>query len=148
MTEIRSTAKGVRGWASADKRARGVNNRGGGALTERTQRQGMWVLTDGPGRRARVREAVSRDLGHAIKIGRGRSDRGGERLRAAPLLSSAMKSPELGRVRAMAVPGSPELVREGEDDTAISMAGLWPRVRGQRGGHGRERASGGPEELR
>jgi hypothetical protein len=59
---------------------------------------------------------------------------GGERLRAAPLLSAAVKSPELGRVRATAVPGSPELVREGEDDPTNSMAGLWPRVRGQRGG--------------
>jgi hypothetical protein len=48
----------------------------GGALTERAQHQGMRALTDGPGRRARVREAVSRDLGRAIKIGRGRFDRG------------------------------------------------------------------------
>jgi hypothetical protein len=73
---------------------------------------------------------------------------GGERRRAAPLLSSMVKSPELGRVRATVVPGSPELVREGEDDSANSMAGLWPRVRGQRGGNGGEKASGGPEELR
>jgi hypothetical protein len=96
-----------------------------------------------------VREVVSRDLGRAIKIRRGRSDRGGggERLRAAVLLSAAVKSSELGRVRATAVPGSPELVREGEDDSANSMAGLWPRVRGQRGGNGGEKALGGPEEL-
>jgi hypothetical protein len=71
----------------------------------------------------------------------------GERLRAVPLLLAAVKSPELGRVRATAVPGSPELVREGEDDSANSMAGLWPRVRGQRGGNGGEKALGGPEEL-
>jgi hypothetical protein len=86
-----------------------------------------------------VREAVSRDLGRAIKIRRGRSGRGGERLRAAPLLPTAVKSPELGRVRATAVPGSPGLVREGEDDSANSMPGLWPRVRGQRGGNGEEK---------
>jgi hypothetical protein len=73
-----------------------------------------------------VREAVSRDLGRAIKIGQGRSDCGGERLLAAPLLSAAVKSPELGRVRARVVPGSPELGREGENDTANSVAGLWP----------------------
>jgi hypothetical protein len=120
----------------------------GGALTERAQRQGTRVLTDGPGRRTRVREAVSRDLGRVIKIGRGRSDRGGERLRAAPLLSAAVKSPELGRVHATVVPGSPELVREREDDSANSMAGLWSRDRGQRGENGGEKASGGPKELR
>jgi hypothetical protein len=80
-----------------------------------------------------VREAVSRDLRRAIKIGRGRSDQGGERLWAVPLLSAAVKLPELGRVRATAVPGSPELVREGEADSTNSMTGLWPRVRVQRG---------------
>jgi hypothetical protein len=53
---------------------------------------------------------------------------GGERLRAAPLLLAAVKSRELGRVRATVVLGSPKLVREGEDDSANSMAGLWPRV--------------------
>jgi hypothetical protein len=82
-----------------------------------------------------VREAVSCDLGRAIEIGRGRSNLGGERLQAAPLLPTAVKSPELGRVRATVVPGSPELVREGEDDSANSLAGLWPRDRGQRGGN-------------
>jgi hypothetical protein len=50
---------------------------GEGALTERAQRQGTRAQTGGLGCRARVREAVSRDLGHAIKIGRGRSDREG-----------------------------------------------------------------------
>jgi hypothetical protein len=61
-----------------------------------------------------MREAVSHDPGRAIEIEWGRSDQGGERLRAAPLLSSAVKSSELGQVRAMAVPGSPELIREGK----------------------------------
>jgi hypothetical protein len=49
----------------------------GGALTDRAQRQGMRALIDGPGRRAHVREAVSNDLGRAIEIGRGRSNREG-----------------------------------------------------------------------
>jgi hypothetical protein len=94
----------------------GVNDRGESALTERAQRQGTRALTDEPGRRVRVREVVSRDLGRAIKIGRRGSDRGGERLRAVLLLSTAVKLPELGQARARGVPGSPELVREGEDD--------------------------------
>jgi hypothetical protein len=95
-----------------------------------------------------VREVVSRDLGRAIKIGWERLIRRGERLRAAPLHPIAVKSPELGRARARVVPGSPELVREGENDPANSMAGLRPRDRGQRGGNGGEEASGGSEELR
>jgi hypothetical protein len=47
-------------------------------------------------------------------------------------------------VRATAVSGSPELVRDGEDDSANLMAGLWPRDRGQRGGNGGRKAPGGP----
>jgi hypothetical protein len=76
-----------------------------------------------------VREAVSRDLGRAIKIGWGRSYRagggGGERRRAAPLLLVTVKSPELGQARAKVVPGLPGLGREGENDTdtANSLAG-------------------------
>jgi hypothetical protein len=74
-----------------------------------------------------VREAVSRDLGRAIKIGRGRSDLGrGERLRAVPLHLAMVKSPELGQARSTAVLGSLGWVREGENDTANSLAGLWP----------------------
>jgi hypothetical protein len=91
-----------------------------------------------------VCEALSRDLGHAIKIEWRGSDRGGggERLQAALLLFAAVKSPELGQARARGVPGSLELVREGEDDSANLMAGLWPRDRGQRGENSGEKASG------
>jgi hypothetical protein len=95
-----------------------------------------------------VREAVSHDLGHAIKIERGRPDWGGERLRAAPLLPAAVKSPELGRASARVVTGSPGLCREGENVTANSVTGKRPRIRGQRGENGGEKALGGPEELR
>jgi hypothetical protein len=58
---------------------------------------------------------------------------GGERLRAAPLLFVAVKSPELGHARARVVPGSPGLGREGENVTANSVAGKRPRIRGQIG---------------
>jgi hypothetical protein len=44
-------------------------------------------------------------------------------------------------VRAIAVLGSLELVRDGEDDSGNSMAGLWPRDRGQRGGNRGEESS-------
>jgi hypothetical protein len=66
----------ARGRTSADKRASDVSDQGG-ALTVRAQRQGTRALIDGPERRAHVREAASRDLGRAIKIGQGRSNREG-----------------------------------------------------------------------
>jgi hypothetical protein len=72
----------------------------------------------------------------AIWAVRSRSDggdqTGGEWMWAAPLLPATVKSPELGRACARVVPWSSELGREGENDSANSMAGLWPRVRGQR----------------
>jgi hypothetical protein len=55
----------------------GVSGREGDGLTDRAQRQGTQALTGGSGRRVRTREAASRDLGRAIKIGRGRSTLGG-----------------------------------------------------------------------
>jgi hypothetical protein len=119
-----------------------------GARTERAQRQVTWALTGGPGAQGvRARSGI-RDLGRAIKIRRRGSDRGSEQLRAAPLLSAAVKSPELRQARARVAPGSPGLGREGENATANSMAGKRPRIRGQRGENGGEKASGGPEELR
>jgi hypothetical protein len=95
-----------------------------------------------------VREAVS-----VIWAVRSRSDKEirpgeGERLRAALLLSAAMKSPELGQTRARGVPGSQGLGREGENATANLVAGKRPRIRGQIGENAKEKASGGPEELR
>jgi hypothetical protein len=63
------------------------------ALTERAQRQGTRALTGGPGAQgARARSGI-RDLGRAIKIGRGNQTREDERLRAALLLFAAVKSP-------------------------------------------------------
>jgi hypothetical protein len=95
-----------------------------------------------------VREAVP-----TIWVVRSGSDEGDqtrrdERLRAALLLSAAVRSPKLGHARARGVPGSPGLGREGENATANSMAGKRPRVRGQRGKNDGEKFSGGPEELR
>jgi hypothetical protein len=43
-------------------------------------------------------------------------------LRAAPLLSMAVKSPELRQARARVAPGSLELGREGQGATENSMA--------------------------
>jgi hypothetical protein len=45
---------------------------------------------------------------------------------AAPLLSTAMKSPELRQARARVAPWSPELGRGEEGATANSMAGKRP----------------------
>jgi hypothetical protein len=47
---------------------------------------------------------------------------GNRRLQAAPLLSTAVRSPELRLARARVAPGSPELGREGENAMANSMA--------------------------
>jgi hypothetical protein len=92
-----------------------------------------------------VREAVP-----AIRAVRSESDggdqtRGNSRLRAAPLLSAAVKSPELRLARARVAPGSPELGREEEGAMANLMAGKRPRIHGQRGENGGEKASGRPE---
>jgi hypothetical protein len=69
-------------------------------------------------------------------------------LRAAPLLLAAVRSPELGRVRATVVPGSPELARNEGDDSANSLVGLWPQDRGQRGENDGEKALCGSEQFR
>jgi hypothetical protein len=84
------------------------------------------ALTGGLGRQACVREAVSRGPDRSIWIGRRGSDWGNRRLRAAPLLSAAVKSPELRQARARVAPGSPELGREEEGATMNSMAGKRP----------------------
>jgi hypothetical protein len=94
-----------------------------------------------------VREAVS-----AIWAVRSRSDRGdqiggSEQLRAALLISAAVRSQELTQARARVAPGSPGLGREGENATANSVAGKRPQIREQRGKNGGEKASDGPEEL-
>jgi hypothetical protein len=51
---------------------------------------------------------------------------GNRRLRAALLLSAAVRSLELRLARVRVAPGSPELGREGEGTTANSMAGKRP----------------------
>jgi hypothetical protein len=69
-------------------------------------------------------------------------------LRAASLLSMAVRSSELRLARARVALGSPELGREEEDATANSMAGKRPWIHGQRGENGGERVSGGLKKLR
>jgi hypothetical protein len=84
------------------------------------------ALTGGPGHQACGREAVSRGLGRAIKIGRREIRPGNRLLRAAPLLSAEVRSPELRQARARVAPGSPELDRGEEGATANSVAGKRP----------------------
>jgi hypothetical protein len=50
-------------------------------------------------------------------------------------------------VRATAVPVSPELARNEEEESANSLVGLWPRDRGQRGENGGEKAPGGSRQF-
>jgi hypothetical protein len=71
-----------------------------------------------------VREAVSRALVRAIRIRRRRSKPRADWLQAVPLLLAAVRSPELGWVRATAVPGSPGLARNEEEDTTNSLVGI------------------------
>jgi hypothetical protein len=47
-------------------------------------------------------------------------------MRAVLLLLATVRLPELGRVHAMAVPGSPKLARTEAEDSANSLVGLWP----------------------
>jgi hypothetical protein len=59
-----------------------------------------------------------------------------------------VRSPELERVRATVVPGSPGLARTEEEDSANSLVGLWPRDRGQRGENDRGKAPGWSRQFR
>jgi hypothetical protein len=121
----------VRGRASSVRRARGISNRGG----ERTDRAGLAPGNTGVDRRARgVGRACAKwyprsgscdqDRMEGIRPGRD------ERLRAALLLSTAVRSPELRQARARVVPGSSELGREGENATTNSVAVSGTIIRG------------------
>jgi hypothetical protein len=96
---------------------------------------------------ARARSGIPQSGSFDLNRRRG-SDQGSRRLRAAPLLSAAVKSPALRQARARVAPGSPELGRGEEGATANSMAGKRPRIHGQRGEHGGEKVSGGQGKLR
>jgi hypothetical protein len=76
----------------------------------------------GPRGNRRVRGSETFDLNRTERIGPGEI----RRLRAAPLLSAAVRSPELRLARARVASGSPEMGREGEGTTANSMAGKRP----------------------
>jgi hypothetical protein len=54
----------------------------------------------------------------------------------APLLLAAVRSLELGWVRAKAALGSPELAKNEGEGAANSLVRLWPRDQGQRGENG------------
>jgi hypothetical protein len=79
-----------------------------------------------------------------VEIKAGRADW----LQAAPLLLAAVRSPELGRVRAMAVPRSSGLARKEEEHSANSLVWLWQRDWGKRGENGGGKAPGGSGQLR
>jgi hypothetical protein len=51
----------------------------------------------------------------------------------APFLLVVVRSPELGRVRAMEAPGSPELAKNEAEGTTNTLVGLWPRDRVREG---------------
>jgi hypothetical protein len=105
--------------ARTDQRARAVNGRGrGSGLTGRAQCQGHRRATGGPRRKVRVREAVSRDLGHAIENRQLRSTPWGLRLQRCRSCSSAVKLLELGRVWATTVLRSLGLARIDEENQA------------------------------
>jgi hypothetical protein len=121
-----------------------VSNRGGGS----TDRAGLVPGDTGADRQARgagracaKRYPRSRpcDQDRTGEIRPGRD----ERLRAALLLSAAVRSLDLRQARARVAPGSPGLGREGENDTTNSVAGKWPRIRGQRGENGGDRRNSG-----
>jgi hypothetical protein len=84
-------------------------------------------LTSGArGVRACVREALSVVQAVRSESNGGDQTRGNRWLRAAPLLSAAVRSLELRLARARVALGSPELGREGEGTTMNSMAGKRP----------------------
>jgi hypothetical protein len=85
-----------------------VNDRGG----ERANRAGL-----APGGNGRLQGSEGSEPFDQDRAERNR------RLRTAPLLSAAVKSPELRQAQARVALGSPELDREGEGATANSMAG-------------------------
>jgi hypothetical protein len=81
-----------------------------------------WTEGIRPGGNKRLRGSESFDLNRMEGIRPG----GNKRLWAVPLLSTAVRSPELRLARAKVAPGSPKLGREGEGTTANSMAGKRP----------------------
>jgi hypothetical protein len=107
--------------------ARGVSGRGGG----RTDQAGPALEDLGADRRARASGhacAKRYPWSESFDLNRTEGTRPGRNrwLRAAPLLSTAVRSTELRLARARVAPGSPELSREGEGTTANSMVGKRP----------------------
>jgi hypothetical protein len=114
---------------SADRRVRGISDRGGG----RTDRTGPTPGNTGADRRARgIGRACAKryprsgpcDQDRTGEIRPGRD----EQLRVVLLLSAAVRSPEWRQACAREVSGSPGLGREGDNATTNSMAGKRPRI--------------------
>jgi hypothetical protein len=144
-------AEGVRARGQAlTGRPGDVSDRGGG----RTNRAGLapgdtgadrWARGAGRACAKRYPRSGPCDQDRMGEIRPGRD----ERLRAALLLSAALRLAELRQARARVAPGSPEWVRDGENDTANSVGGggkaTNPRSkRGERRGEGLGRVGGTP----
>jgi hypothetical protein len=71
-----------------------------------------------------VREAVSRDLGRAIRIVRWRSTPGELMAAGGAAPAHGGEVAEVGAGAATVVPGSPGLARNEEEDSANSLVGL------------------------
>jgi hypothetical protein len=126
MAEIRSAGSAqTRAWARTDQWGQGGQRPRRGGRTERpgpvpgAQATDRWVRAQG----ARARSGIlrsgpcDRDRMRVIKAGRA------EWLQATALLAT-VRSPELGRVRATVVPGSPELARNEGEGVVNSLVGF------------------------
>jgi hypothetical protein len=103
----------------------------------------MWVRASGARARGGIPWSGPFDLNRTEGIRPGK-----QTAAAAPLLSVAVRSPELRQAQARVAPGSLELGRGEEGAMANSVAGKRPRIHGQRGENGGEKISGGSEKLR
>jgi hypothetical protein len=79
-----------------------------------------WVRTQGARARSGIPCSGLCDPNRTEEIKAG----GVDWLQAAPLLLAVVGSPELGRVRVTAVPGSPGLARNEEEEAANSLVGI------------------------
>lgn len=88
--------------------------------------------------------SVKEDPNRWTEIGQSRSNAGrGRRVRAALLLTTTARSPEMGRVQAPGGLRSLELAKTGEKGPTNLLEGLWPRERDRRRENGGGKALGG-----
>jgi hypothetical protein len=117
VREALSVVQAVRSKSDGGDQTRGNRRLRGSEPFDLNRTEGI-----GPGGNRRLWGSEPFDLNRTEGIRPG----GNRRLRAALLLSAAVRSPELRLARARVAPGSSELGREGEGITTNSMAGKWP----------------------